>query len=83
MQHRLVVTYVLGQPIGPIFKGQACPLNMGPTGCPETTVTNYQPYCVTAQKSEDLTITFFKKLLRWLILLTKLAALICSQETYI
>ena len=45
-QHRLVFTDVSGQPIGPIFKGQAIRtawlLNMGPTGCPETSVTNYQ-----------------------------------------
>jgi len=37
------------QPIGPIFRGQesfwlwdSWPLNMGPTGCPETSARNYQ-----------------------------------------
>jgi len=38
---------VLGQPMGPIFKGQAVqeeitalPLKMGPIGCPKTSATN-------------------------------------------
>ena len=30
-------------------------LNMGPIGCPETSVDKYQIRCVTAQKSEDVT----------------------------
>jgi len=38
---------VLGQPIRPIFKGNAfqeeC-LKMRPIGCPETSVTNYIPF---------------------------------------
>jgi hypothetical protein len=51
MQRRLVFTDVSRQPIGPIFKGQAVqeessctawPLKMGPIGCLETSVTNYQ-----------------------------------------
>ena len=45
MQPRLVVTDILGQHIGPVFKGQAVGfrlLNLGPIGCPETSVTNYQ-----------------------------------------
>ena len=36
-QHRLVVTDVSGQPIGPMFKGQR-----GPLGCPETSAPIYQ-----------------------------------------
>jgi hypothetical protein len=37
------ITYILGQPINPIIKGQApSPLKMEPTDCPETSVTNYQ-----------------------------------------
>lgn len=46
---RSVEWYVLidvsEQAIGPIFKLQATalPLQMGPTGCPETSVCNYQP----------------------------------------
>jgi hypothetical protein len=54
---------------------------MGPTGCPETSVTNYQPYCATAQKNEVLTITLLKKLLWWLTLITELIGLNCIQET--
>jgi hypothetical protein len=54
MLHRedwYLVTEVSGQRIGPVFKGQAVglylswiawPLKMGPIGCPETSVTNYQ-----------------------------------------
>jgi hypothetical protein len=44
-----LVTDVLGQPIGPIFKGQevkedetAWTLKVGLIGCPEVLVTNYQ-----------------------------------------
>jgi len=33
------LTDVSGQPISPVFKGQES--NMGPTGCPETSVRNY------------------------------------------
>jgi hypothetical protein len=51
-------TDVSGKPIGPIFKGQAfqeeLPLKMGPIGCPETSVTNYQLSCITYQRSEGL-----------------------------
>jgi hypothetical protein len=41
-------TDVSGQTIGPIFKGQMSswtprPLKVGPIGCPETSITNYQP----------------------------------------
>jgi hypothetical protein len=45
MQSILVVTDVSGRPSGPKFKGQAMDfltLKMGPTGCTETSITNYQ-----------------------------------------
>jgi len=46
MQCRLVVTDVLGQPVGSIFKVQgvqsARPVQVWPTGCPEMPVSNYQ-----------------------------------------
>ena len=45
MQRILVVTDVSVQSIGPIFK-------LRHKGCPETSVTNYQP-----TKSEDLVYT--------------------------
>jgi hypothetical protein len=35
----------------------ALPLKMGPIGCPETSVTNYQSTPLTSQKSEDVTHT--------------------------
>jgi len=36
----LLVTDVVGQPKGPIFKRPAWPLKMGPTSCHETSVNN-------------------------------------------
>jgi hypothetical protein len=44
-------------PIGPIFKGQAWPLNMRPIDCPETSVTNYHSTLLKSQKSEDFIYT--------------------------
>ena len=40
--------------VSPMFKGQARILKMRPICCPETSVTNYRPICVTSQKSEEL-----------------------------
>jgi hypothetical protein len=41
-----LVTHAAGNPIDPIFEGQKVqdplPLNMGPIGCPEAAVANYQ-----------------------------------------
>jgi hypothetical protein len=48
-QRRMVVTDFSGQPIGPIFKGQAD----RPTGCPETSLTTSLRW-LTTQESEDL-----------------------------
>ena len=48
----LVVNDVLGQPIGPFFKGKAVQEG-GPVGCPETSVTT-NLRSVTSQKSENL-----------------------------
>jgi hypothetical protein len=39
---RLVVTDVSKQPIGFLYKRRSWHFNMGPIGCPETSVTNYQ-----------------------------------------
>ena len=57
----LLCTDVSGQPIGPIFKGQAVQalfleclaLEDRPIGCPEISVTT-NLRCVKSQKSEDL-----------------------------
>ena len=56
----MLVTDVLGQPIGPIFKGQAVhprisswidwPLKIGPEVCPETSATNSQ---ITLRKTPE------------------------------
>jgi hypothetical protein len=54
---RKLATDVSGQPIGPIFKGQAAwLLKMGPIGCPETSI-NTNLRCVTSQKGGDLNYT--------------------------
>jgi len=45
---RLLFTDISGQPVSPIFKGHAVqswttgPLQTGPIGCPEVSVTNHQ-----------------------------------------
>jgi hypothetical protein len=39
------------------FEGLAGLLKMGLAGCPETSVANYQPTCITSQKNEDLYYT--------------------------
>ena len=46
---------VLGQAIGPLFKGKAAheALKMRPLGCSKTPVTT-NLRCVTSQKSEDI-----------------------------
>jgi hypothetical protein len=47
-QSRLLFTDILGQPVGPIFKGHTVqswttgPLKMGPIGCAEVSLTNCQ-----------------------------------------
>jgi hypothetical protein len=51
-QHGLIVTIVLGQPISPIFKGQAV-LKMGQICCPKISLTN-KPHCITSQENESL-----------------------------
>jgi hypothetical protein len=45
-----------------IILGLARPLKLGPTGCPETSVNNYQSRCVTSQKSVDLKLFVLKLL---------------------
>jgi len=40
--HYSAAVWVKSSPFGPIFSGQAWPLEMGPIGCPETSVTDYQ-----------------------------------------
>jgi hypothetical protein len=55
-QHWLVVTNFLWQHFGPIKGQQSWPLNIGETGCPETSVTTNQR-CVTYHKDEDLIYT--------------------------
>ena len=45
-----------------IILGLARPLKLGPTGCPETSVNNYQSRCVTSQKSVDLKLFVIKLL---------------------
>ena len=53
-RHKVVLTDVLGLPIGDIFKSQAVqtwPLKMGPIGSPETSV--YTSLCrIITQKTE-------------------------------
>jgi hypothetical protein len=55
----------VGQPIGPIYKAQAvkqnsswtaCPLKMGPIGCPATSGRNYHSTLRKSQNSTDLSI---------------------------
>jgi hypothetical protein len=38
-----LVAEVSRQALKSIFKRQACTLKIGPTGCPQMSVTNYQP----------------------------------------
>jgi hypothetical protein len=47
----LLVTDVVGQPKGPIFKHPASPLKLGSTGCHETSVNN-NLRCVKSQNSD-------------------------------
>ena len=60
-QSRLLFTDISGQPVCPIFKGHAVqswttgPLQTGPIGCPEVSVTNHQSaVCkVTEERGSD------------------------------
>jgi hypothetical protein len=77
----LIVTDFSIQPIGPIFKGQAFqeksstvwPLKMGPIGCLETSVTNYQSTLrnVPEERSSRVHLGGSLKSLRIFIVYTK------------
>jgi len=56
-QRRLIVTDVLGRPVGPNINGRTEPMRL--LVCPETSLTN--PRCVTSQKSEYLIFTQRRK----------------------
>jgi hypothetical protein len=62
-QSRLLFADILGQRVGPIFKGHTVhswttgPLKMGPIGCPEVSQTNCQSAMCNVTEDVDLIYT--------------------------